>query len=103
MMRTGYCVFLLVIALCIVWMDTAAGYPVLGYAPTDDNETAGLIGAIKETVDEPANYYLNTMDKRFNGQAYQPRGPLDDCKSYFDCKGRFIKYLDSLARTAKMG
>ena len=56
---------------------------------------AGFLGP--ETA---SSYYLTQMDKRM---IPQPRGPLDDCKSYFECKSRFIKYLDGLARMGKMG
>ncbi|OQV23055.1 hypothetical protein BV898_03103 [Hypsibius exemplaris] len=96
-MRTSDCILLAVVVLCALWLELAAASPVLGYEPMerDDNETAG---SIMSGMEEATPFFMS-MDKR----VMQPRGPLDDCKSYFECKSRFIKYLDGLARMGKMG
>ncbi|GAV08175.1 hypothetical protein RvY_17906 [Ramazzottius varieornatus] len=99
------------LVISAVITDAAVGFALpfaYGGMDRDDNDTVGPYEMVPELPATSARYYMDSSNKRSAPNPAglmgpSPRGPLDDCKSYFDCRQRFIKYLDSLAKIGRMG
>lgn len=69
-----------------------------------------MLFCFPETFDMPRAFYGEVLEspapeKRLAAipQSYVNQGPLKTCRTYEECRLRFIKYLDKLSRLEKSG